>query len=135
MKKTATKGRRTPTKSLTPVIAGRVPESIHRQIKEAAKRSGRSMSDELAWRAGVSFEWEKSFGEARKLLADAQRAAEGDLRQAMRSAGLTLVHGSAGDYWMEPGTPPLKIVLDPELRAAIIDAVKQGLAQAKEGSQ
>ena len=32
----------------TPVISGRVPESLHRRIQEAAKRSGRSMSEELA---------------------------------------------------------------------------------------
>jgi hypothetical protein len=117
------------------VIAGRVPESLHQQIKQAAKQSGRSMSDELAWRVGISFEREKTFGEARKLLADTRRAIEGDLRQAMRSAGLTLVHGSAGDYWMEPGTPPLKTVLDQELKAAIIDAVKQAIAQSKEELQ
>jgi hypothetical protein len=135
MKKTTTKMRRPPTKSRTPVIAGRVPESLHRQIKQAAKLSGRSMSDELAWRAAISFEWEKTFGEAREVIANARRAAKGDLRQAMRSAGLQLIHGSAGDYWVEPGTPPLKTVLDPELRAAIIDSVKQALAEAKEGSQ
>jgi hypothetical protein len=35
----------------SPVIAGRVPESLHQQIKEAARQYGRSMSGEFAWRA------------------------------------------------------------------------------------
>jgi hypothetical protein len=48
------------TREPSPVIAGRVPKSLHRQIKAAAKRSGRSMSEELAWRAGLSFELEKA---------------------------------------------------------------------------
>jgi hypothetical protein len=39
-----------------PVISGRVPQSLHEQIKRAAKASGRSMSEELAWRASQSFE-------------------------------------------------------------------------------
>jgi hypothetical protein len=43
-------------KGVSPVIAGRVPKSLHRQIAEAAKRSGRTMSEELAWRAALSFE-------------------------------------------------------------------------------
>jgi hypothetical protein len=65
-------GRRQPVKSHTPVIAGRVPETLHRQIKEAARKSGRTMSDELAWRAAMSFQWEAALGEfeqAKKALA------------------------------------------------------------------
>jgi hypothetical protein len=38
------------------VIAGRVPASLHQKIKQAAKVSGRSMSEELAWRAEQSFQ-------------------------------------------------------------------------------
>jgi response regulator RpfG family c-di-GMP phosphodiesterase len=41
-----------------PVIAGRVPASLHQKIKRAAKASGRTMSDELAYRAEQSFQWE-----------------------------------------------------------------------------
>lgn len=42
----------------SPVIAGRVPSSLHRKIKQAAKASGRSMSEELAFRAEQSFQVE-----------------------------------------------------------------------------
>jgi hypothetical protein len=104
LKKSTTKTRRTPVKSVTPVIAGRVPESLHRLIKKAAKKSGRSMSDELAWRAGLSFEWEQKFGEARQLIADAYRVTAGTLRQAMIDAGYTPVSTSNGRAWFEPGS-------------------------------
>jgi hypothetical protein len=122
--------RRTPTKVAQPVIAGRVPESLHRQIKDAAKRSGRTMSDELAWRAGMSFEWEKTFVETRKALADVHRVIEGDLRQALRNAGYRPIHGHAGTYWMEPGMPdvPLNTVLVREVKTAIAGAVKDAFA-------
>jgi len=63
--------RRTPIKSRSPVIAGRVPKSLHQKIKAAAKKSGRTMSDELAYRAEMSFGWEKVFADfeqAKKML-------------------------------------------------------------------
>jgi hypothetical protein len=49
---------RRPTKprGLKPVIAVRVPESIHKRIHAAAKTSGRSMSEEMAWRLARTFE-------------------------------------------------------------------------------
>jgi uncharacterized protein (DUF1778 family) len=102
LKKSTTKTRRTPLKSRTPVIAGRVPESLHRLIKKAAEKSGRSMSDELAFRAMQSFAWEKAHGTARKLIDNAYRITMGTLRQAMVDAGYTAVHGSGGTLWAEP---------------------------------
>jgi hypothetical protein len=137
MRKSTGKATQRPPKprGLSPVIAGRVPTSLHRQIKEAAKKSGRSMSEEMAWRVAVSFEWEKVFGDARKVLTDAERVSAGTLRQAMRTAGFTPVYGSAGTYWLEPGMPtvPLEASLAPEVRAAITEAVKQAFAEAREG--
>jgi hypothetical protein len=41
-----------------PVIAGRVPSSLHKKIKRAAKISGRTMSEELAYRVALTFEGE-----------------------------------------------------------------------------
>jgi hypothetical protein len=135
VKKSTTAKRRTPTKVRTPVIAGRVPESLHRQIKQAAKASGRSISDELAWLAASAVEWQRAFGDTRKLLADAQRSIGGQLRQAMRDAGFTHYSGPDGSYWMEPGSQPMQLALGPELKAAIADAVKQAITEAKEESK
>jgi hypothetical protein len=44
------------------VIAGRVHKSLHRQIRQAAKASGRTMSDEMAFRLGQSFAEERVLG-------------------------------------------------------------------------
>jgi len=48
-------GRPVKPEGRSPVIAGRVPESLHRKIKAAAEASGRSMSEEMAWRLEQSF--------------------------------------------------------------------------------
>jgi hypothetical protein len=110
------RGWRTPTKTHTPVIAGRVPEALHRQIKEAAKKSGRTMSDELAHRAAMSFQWEAALGEfeqAKKALADLHEQAKemfaeatlDSTRHALEGLGwakiLDLRH--MGHVWFEPG--------------------------------
>ena len=57
MQKIVSKTKR-PTKprGLKPVIAVRVPESIHKRIQAAAKTAGRSMSEEMQWRLTKSFE-------------------------------------------------------------------------------
>src|SRR6266404_5503340 len=57
MQKTVAKRAARP-RGRSPVIAGRVPSSLHRKIKQAAKASGRSMSEELAFRAEQSFQSE-----------------------------------------------------------------------------
>lgn len=84
MKKSTEKmRRRTKSTGQSPVIAARVSEPLHRQIKEAAKKSGRSMSEELAWRIAMSF---------------AQ-----DLGAQLRQAGYTPIGMVQGIVWAEPG--------------------------------
>lgn len=104
LRKSTAKVRQTPVKSVTPVIAVRVPESLHRLIKKRAEKSGRSMSDEVAFLFGQIFEWEKTFVSARKLLDDAHRARAGSLRQARISEGYTPISTSDGIVWAEPGS-------------------------------
>jgi len=109
-------GRRTPVKDHTPVIAGRVPEALHRQIKQAAKKSGRTMSDELAYRAAMSFQWEATLGEheqARKRLMDMyerdrktfEEATQADTERALERLGwaTVLAPGLGGNVWLPPG--------------------------------
>ena len=45
-----------------PVISGRVHESLHRKIQEAAKASGRTMSEELAALATEALRYRDLFG-------------------------------------------------------------------------
>jgi hypothetical protein len=55
-----------------PVIAVRVPESLQKRIKDAAKRSGKSMSEEMAWLLARGFEWQDAFGDRKKMLKEAE---------------------------------------------------------------
>jgi hypothetical protein len=120
-----------------PVLATRVPEDFYETIRQAAQLSGRTLSEELIWRARQSFEWERQFGEGRKILDDACRVSEGILRQFMTDKGWTRISSSAGPLWAEPGVPavPLGGHLHPEVEAAITKAVQQAFAEAKKKSQ
>lgn len=53
-------GRKAPER---PVVSARVPEALYREIKEAAAAAGRTMGEELVWRAQRAAEWTKAFGE------------------------------------------------------------------------
>jgi hypothetical protein len=135
LKKSTGKGRWIPTKTPTPVIAGRVPKELHRQIKQAAKQSGRTMSDELAWRVGISFEWEKVFGTVTKMINDNARMLEGDLRAGLRMKGWIPVPDLTGTMWLEPGMPipPMKGEMPDGLKEAIVDAVRQAKGEMPDG--
>jgi Arc-like DNA binding domain len=84
------KAMRRPTKPMgrSPVIAGRVPESLHQQIKEAAKQSGRSMSEELAWRAASTFAEDGLVEKVRPIIVEAvgsTKSPEADLAFELRA--------------------------------------------------
>ena len=59
-----------------PVIAGRLSQESYDRIKAWAAASGRSMSEELAWRAEQSVAWEKAHGTVQALLAEALRSTQ-----------------------------------------------------------
>jgi hypothetical protein len=44
-----------------PVLGARVPEEFYARIKVSAAKSGRTLSEELIWRAQQGFEWEAKF--------------------------------------------------------------------------
>ena len=67
------------------MIAGRVPRELHRKIKQAAKKSGRTMSDEMAWRVALSFVRE-----------------EGGLKAELRQHGYMPIAIDQGVVWAEP---------------------------------
>jgi hypothetical protein len=112
-------GRKAPWR---PVLSVRVPEEDYAAFKAAAHVSGRTISEEVVWRARQSFEWEKQFGDVRRLLADAQRVISGQLRTAMVDAGYTPVHDFGGTVWHEP-------------QSAVSEAVRRLLAGAREEPQ
>lgn len=89
-----------------PVVSARVPETLYAQIKEEARKNGRTMGEELVWRAERIAEWQNAFGEAQKLLADARQITANELRSRLQRDGWTPVTGVGGDAWFEPGTNP-----------------------------
>jgi hypothetical protein len=52
-----------------PVIGARVPQALYDEIKEAAAAAGRTMSEELVWRAERAGEYFKALGEVDKWYA------------------------------------------------------------------
>ncbi len=61
-KSTTTEKKVRPTKIRNPVVAGRVHGPLYERLKRAVAASGRSMSEELAWRAEQSFLSEDALG-------------------------------------------------------------------------
>jgi hypothetical protein len=53
-------GRKAPHR---PVVSARVPEALYQQLKEAAAAGGRTLGEELVWRADRAGEWTAAFGE------------------------------------------------------------------------
>lgn len=85
------KARRGHQKGRSPVIGARLPDSLHRQIRAAAKRAGRSISEELAWRIGTSFELEKGPDRKRPVLVTlVPETLYEEITQAAQTSGRTI---------------------------------------------
>jgi hypothetical protein len=74
MKNRSTKARSIKPPGRSPVISGRVPQSLHERIQEAARVTGRSMSEELAARAEFAFRLSDASGDAGSALEAAALA-------------------------------------------------------------
>jgi hypothetical protein len=127
-------GRKAPRR---PVISARVPLPYYELIKQAAQFSGRTISEEVAWRTMQSFERDKTLEAARKeaqqLIAETMRAQQGAFEELM-SKKFEVEYHLTGTYWRERGAPPMAMrpELIPEFKAAITDAIKEGYASLKE---
>ena len=112
----------------------------------AAQKSGRTMSEELVWRARQMINI-TSVPSGHYIAADGQVApypsdfeelvaiSKGrDIREAMRAKGFTQIRDFLGNYWAEPGesASALKEALAHELKAAIKDAIREVLAEIEE---
>src|SRR5262245_47338782 len=87
-----------------PVIAVRVSRVLHQRITQAAKRSGRTMSDEMAALLTLGFEMRDTFGDRLQIIreanAEAGRIKRASLETALRRANWRRVHGTP--YWVPP---------------------------------
>jgi hypothetical protein len=107
-----------------PVIAVRVPASLHQRITRAAKRSGRTMSDEMAHLLALGFEMQDAFGDRLQIIREANAQAaqiqRSALEAALRRANWRRLGGTP--YWLPPeahGLPPNPQWLDPSADEAV----------------
>jgi hypothetical protein len=86
-----------------PVIAIRVHEPLYAKIVAAAARLNLSISEEAERRLERSFEWERQFQNAEKLIADTRTAIAGQFESALGEKGYQRVQTDRGALWGEPG--------------------------------
>jgi hypothetical protein len=98
-KSRATAGQPIRPRPTNPVIAGRVPPPLHKKIQRAAKKAGRTMSEELAWRADVY---------EHRLVAKDYTLGEADLMDRLTKA--------------TAGIEKLEMMLDAEALGRIVEA-------------
>jgi hypothetical protein len=111
-----------------PVLAARVPQAFYDVVSKAARSSGRTISEELVFQAQLAL----NIGDAQKFLSEIDHVTKEMLPAKMRQFGLKPIHSAFGTYWKEEEMPPLKGRLDPEIKAAIIEAVREALKNEKE---
>ena len=98
-------GRKAPHR---PVVSARVPETLYRELKGAAEDAGRTMGEELVWRAQRAGEWTATFGELDSWRAkNREQTAEilrGNLENAMLATNWKRVPGSryGEPNWISP---------------------------------
>jgi hypothetical protein len=115
-----------------PVVSARVPQELYDAITNAAHGSGRTISEEMIWQAQIALQ----IGDAQKFLSDIAHTTEDTLRAKMRAAGLKPIRSALGTYWLDgdDDMPPLKGRLDPEVKAAITDAVRDAFKSERDKS-
>jgi hypothetical protein len=105
-------------------------------ISKAARESGRTLGEELVWRAQKSLEWEKAFGDARAVLADAYRAAsenlQARLQEELRRQGYRQVRGMNGSAWFEPGVNAVHWIFDTSNKDVLEEMLERAATRALE---
>ena len=89
-----------------PVIGARVPQALYDEIKTAAAVAGRTMSEELVWRAERAGEYFKALGEFDKWNAKPRD------EQAQIARGNLEVVLMGLNWKKEPRSPPRETKLD-----------------------
>jgi uncharacterized protein (DUF1778 family) len=138
--------RKPPTERKRNNLTFRVRDQLKADLEKAAAASNRSVSEEIEFRLGQAFQWEKVLGdiEAFKLrMAEAQRQTEAAARFREGWGKMYDPSVPGGVRWFPPGThnipqsgfedpnaPPPQPGLPPILRDAVQSAVRDILAEA-----
>jgi len=143
-------GRKAPHR---PVLGARVPADVYEAIAEAAKASGRNMSEELIWRALQSFtletealelkdqllEWQRVHKDAQTMLANAKRVieegAERQLEDQLRQQGYHFVRGARADdpnygAWFPPGVDSMTWIYETSTGRKLLESMVSRAADA-----
>jgi uncharacterized protein (DUF1778 family) len=128
-------GQRAPSR---PVLAARVPEDAYEKIAAAAKISGRTMSEELVWRANQSFVWEAQYGNMQAMVQEIRDKAvhitetttQIALDAELMRRGYHKVRGVNGYAWFPPGVNSITWI-DPPL----LDDLEAYMAAKKSGGK
>jgi hypothetical protein len=115
--------RQPPKREQSPVIAGRVPASLHQQIKKAARKSGRTMSDEMAFQVALSFEWEQQRLDYLEIIKGGER-----LENLLAGIGWKQTRFLEGSVWTPPGIDITRLSYSLDA-AAIARAMEPELTQ------
>jgi hypothetical protein len=83
-----------------PVIAMRMHPNLYAEVLASAAARRLSIAEEAARRIQQSFDWDRTHGEANKLIADAQEVIAGGKEVALRRCGIHPVIGRPG-LWVE----------------------------------
>jgi len=124
-----------------PVIAIRVHSDLYEEVVESAAARDLSISEDAENRIRMSCEWEKAFGDVRKMRADARAALARGLQPALHEAGYQRVHLDQGSIWADPGMDISRMsvsvnaaaivrLIEPELIRLVARAVEEVFAAA-----
>jgi hypothetical protein len=99
----------------SPTIYVRVAQPLHQRIRASARRSKRTMSEEMATLLANAFDWQDAFGDVKSFLAESKRMTRDNLQAEMRRQGWTPLVGSP--YWLPPGAVPTSRFVEAEVAA------------------
>ena len=143
-------GRKTPHR---PVLGARVPADVYAKIAEAAKASGRNMSEELIWRGLQSFtletevlklkdqllEYQRVHKDAQTMLANAKRVTEAVVDKhwtdQLRLHGYHFVRGARPDdpnygAWFPPGVDSMTWIYETSTGHKLLESMVSRAADA-----
>jgi hypothetical protein len=134
------KRRGRPRTGRRPVVSVRVHEPLYEAIRQSAGEHGLNISEEVGRRVQQSFDWERQFGDAKRLMAETQQAMKGELEAVLREKGYQRLRLAEGVVWAEPGMPigPMTLsphideiarALEPRISATINQAIRETLTK------
>lgn len=128
MEKRAKKKRVGRPEGRRPVIAMRVHPDLYKDLAASAEKRKITLAEDAANRLRQSFDWDKAFGDTRKMMADHDKVLEGGRDSALRQWGFQPVIGRPG-HWVETDKikPEQMLALDPALENFIERIVERTL--------